>query len=92
VPEELGSRAAVEPLPVGLVALTRYQQGSKWRPRPLSPGKAVLELLQNTVPAQRDPERVLSTLECLVPRSRNIGGRRGEALDTVPALLAELSA
>src|SRR5438105_11686695 len=45
---DLGSRPGIEPLPVGLVAVTKYQSGARWRPRPLTPGKAMLELLNNT--------------------------------------------
>src|SRR5436190_9364526 len=49
--EDIGAPVGKASLPVGLVAVTRYQSGARWQPRPLSPGQAFLELLNNTVPA-----------------------------------------
>src|SRR5216683_7525516 len=60
--EELGGVAGVCPLPVGLVLITRYVSGTRFRPRPLSAGRAVLELLAHTLPARRRPGRVLDAL------------------------------
>jgi hypothetical protein len=34
---ELGSRSGIKPLPVGLIAITSYKAGARWRPRSLSP-------------------------------------------------------
>jgi hypothetical protein len=59
---EIGGRAALDPLPVGLVLASEYKAGSHWRPRQLSPGEGTLVLLASTVPARRSPERVLDTL------------------------------
>ncbi len=88
--EELGTRTGVEPLPVGLVAIARYKPGSRWNPRPLTPGQAVLEMLNHTVPAQTRPDAVLSTLERIAPQARNLKGLRGEAEETAEQLLQEL--
>lgn len=78
-PEELGGAIGRVPLPVGLVVLTRYEEGADWSPRPLSPGKAVLGLLANTVAARRDPELALATSERIVRGARALEGARGEA-------------
>jgi hypothetical protein len=88
--QELGSRPGVKPLPVAVVALARYLPGSVWRPRPLTPGTAMLELLNNTIPAQRAPEKVLTTLNRLTPRARALKGVRGEAQEMALALLQEV--
>src|SRR3990170_8277727 len=61
--EALGGLPGVTPLPVGLVALSRYHPGGRWRPRLLSPGQAMLELLANTVAARRRPKAALATLQ-----------------------------
>ena len=61
-----------------------------WQPRPLSPGKAVLGLLNNTVPAEREPDMVLATLEKITPQARNLTVIRGEADEAAAALLQEV--
>lgn len=86
-PEALGSAAGSGPLPVGLIALMEYQPGARWRPRPLSPGKAVLALLANTVPARRKPVAALAALQQVAAHAAALKGTRGEADQTAEALL-----
>lgn len=88
-PEDLGGRLGVQPLPVGLVAVTRYKSGACWRPRRLTPGRTVLELLTHTIPAQRAPAQVLRTLQQVAPQARVLKGLRGEAADTAETLLSQ---
>jgi hypothetical protein len=83
----LPGRFGTKPLPVGVVVFTHYRAGARWKPRQLSSGQAVLELLVNTVPARLRPEIALSTLERAVIRAVALKGRRGEASDIVQALL-----
>lgn len=85
--EELGASVGEEPLPVGLVALTRYEEGARWRGRRLSPGHAILALLENTVPARRRPKAALSTLQAALANAKVIRGARGEAEDFAVRLL-----
>ena len=89
-PEALGGPAGVRPLPVGLVVATSYRPGARWRPRPLSPGRAVMELLNHTVPARRDPERIFATLSSAVAEATVIKGVRGEAAEIAETLLGRL--
>ncbi len=86
----LGGHAGTESLPIGLVLMTKYKPGATWRPKKLTPGKAVLELLNNTVSARRDPEAALSALRHLVASADVVKGVRGEAEQTVPAILRKL--
>jgi hypothetical protein len=88
---ELGGQVGSKPLPVGLVLLTQYKQGASWRPRKLSQGKAVLELLFNTVSARRNPERAMATLQCLTAKADVLKGVRGDAGKVVAALLARVA-
>lgn len=90
-PEQLGSQAGTQPLPVAMVAAVTYQPGARWQPRPLSPGKAMMELMGRTLPAKIDPDRSLATLQKVVERARTVKGVRGEAGETVKTLLRELS-
>jgi len=85
--EALGGSTGVNPLPVGLVAVSEYRPGAQWRPRPLPPGKAVLALLANTVPARKQPQLALATLGQVVSQALVLKGIRGEAEHLVPTLL-----
>jgi hypothetical protein len=83
----LGGRCGDKPLPVGLVAVTKYRPGAWWQPRPLPPGKATLALLANTVSIRRQPGVVLAKLKQVVARARALKGLRGEAAGVVTPLL-----
>jgi hypothetical protein len=85
--EEIGGVAGSYPLPVGLVLITRYVSGSQFRPRRVSAGRAVLELLANTLPARRRPERVLDTLTQVVSQALVLRGPRGEDEETAHQIL-----
>ena len=86
----MGGHVGTESLPVGLVLMTKYKSGATWRPKKLTSGKSVLELLDNTVSARRDPEAALSTLRQVVAGAEIVKGPRGEAERTVPAILRRL--
>jgi hypothetical protein len=87
---ELGGHPGTKPLTVGLVVMTQYRDGARWRPRRLSAGQAVLEMLFNTVSARRNPERALATLERVTAKASVWKGVRGHATDVVPAMLRRM--
>jgi hypothetical protein len=89
-PEQFGSRAGEGPLPVGLVAVTHYRAGASWRPRTLTPGQAIVALLQDTLPAQLDPEGALRVLQQTIGPALVLKGIRGDADETAAQLLAVL--
>ena len=88
---ELGGQSGTKPLPVGLVLMTQYKSGARWRPRKLSAGSGVLEMLFNTVSARRSPERALSTLQRVAAHAEVLKGVRGDARDVVDSLLRRLA-
>ncbi|HEY0004482.1 MAG TPA: hypothetical protein VGB17_06695 [Pyrinomonadaceae bacterium] len=85
--EELGGRAGVRALPVGLVLVSSYKRGARWRPRQLSAGHGALALLANTVAARREPERALATFQKVVAQTPVLKGVRGEAGEVARAIL-----
>jgi len=89
-PEQLGAGTGSKPLRVGLVLSTRFKDGGRWRPRALTQGKAVLELLANTVSARSQPEMVLSFLPRALASARILKGVRGEASEIVESILAKV--
>lgn len=82
------SRTRSQPLPVGLVVVTRYRQGATWRPVTISSGEAVLALLENTVAARARARQTLAVLRAAVLGAEALAGERGDADQLVDALLA----
>jgi hypothetical protein len=85
--DPLGGIAGSRPLPVGLVIVTEYREGARWRPRRLSPGEGTLALLDNAVAARRRPEAVLALLHLVTAQAPVIKGTRGEAANVVQEIL-----
>ena len=83
-------RAGEEPLPVGLVAVTKYRPGVHWRPRVLTQGQAVLAMLEDALPARLDPEGTMRVLQQAVGSALVLKGTRGETDETAAKLLAAL--
>ena len=86
--EDLGSRTGHDPIPVGLVALSKFKPGAAWEPRKVSASKAALALLDNAVAIRRYPEQCVSAVERVVASSRCVSSRRGEASEMAERLLA----
>jgi hypothetical protein len=81
--KDFGADTGSKSLPIGLVITTRFKEGSRWRPRELTRGKAVLELLANTVSARSQPQMALSFLTKAVATATSLKGTRGEARQIV---------
>ncbi len=88
---DLGAETGSGPLPIGLVAVAKYRPGDHWRPRPLSAGQTVWELLNCTISAQQQPETAVHVLERAVAAGA-VGqkGFRGETAETAELLLREV--
>lgn len=80
-PEDLGWIPGREPLPVGLVLLTSWQEAATFRPRALTGAEAALGLFGQAVAARRDPSRVMAALARAVESARCWEGPRGEAAE-----------
>lgn len=87
--EELGGLAGTRPLPVGLVAFAAFEAGAKWRRRVLTPGQALLALMDNTVLARLRPKTALKFLQPAALGATVLKGRRGEAREIAERLLNE---
>ena len=87
---EIGGHSGTKPLSVGMVLMTQFKDGARWRPRKLTPGRGVLQLLFNTVSARRNPQKALETLERVTAQAEVLKGVRGHATEIVPAVLARL--
>lgn len=88
--ENLGGQLGSQPLSVGLVVVSEYKEGGRWRPRRLSAGQGVLALLAHTVSTRRQPERALPVLQQVVLHAPVLKGARGEAQEVVTAILKQV--
>ena len=80
-----------KPLPVGMVVVSEYRRGARWRPRSLSPGQAALTLLGNLVEVRQRPEKALPLLRVLVKNAPVLKSARGEAHQVVDNILERLA-
>ena len=87
-PEELGGKIGVKPLPVGLVVITQYEAAARWQARELSPARAMLTLLDNTVAARAQPHDTMDRLQLIVSQAKTIKTKRGEAMEAVERILS----
>ena len=85
--EEIGASVGTKPLRAGLVVSTRFKEGAKWRPRVLTAGKGVLELMSNTVSARSQPQSALTILPRALESAKILKGVRGEAAEIVTQIL-----
>src|SRR5262245_30108527 len=86
--ESFGQRARQRSLPVGMIVVTTHRAGARWRPRPLSPGQALLALIRNTYVTRARPELTIRVLSRAVRGARALASRRGEADDLAVTLLS----
>ncbi len=84
-----GAICGHKPLPVKLILATRFKPGAQWRPRPLSPGIGLLQLLDNTVSARRWPAIALQNLKPMALNATIVRGARGEAAQLVEWIAAQ---
>jgi hypothetical protein len=84
-----GERVGRAPIPVGAIVVTKYAAGARWHPSVISPGQAVLALLERAVAAAARPTFALRVLDAVVAGTRTtLRGDRGEADDIITPLLA----
>jgi hypothetical protein len=85
--EMLGARAGTKPLPVGVVILSEYRRGAKWRPRRVTPGQAALAMLDRVMSKRHQPDAMLPALGQMVSGATVLKGTRGEAKEVVESVL-----
>jgi len=84
---QLNGVAGVDPLPLGVVVVTRYRPGAAWNPRRLSPGEAALALLSNAVSVRARPDFTMRAVRRALEDAVTLEGERGEAAALADLLL-----
>jgi len=90
--EQLGGIAGRKKLPVGLVMMSRYEEGARWRPKRLTSGQGMLALLENTFSARLSPELAMNVLGRLVSGATVLMSKRGEASAIANSILGVVEA
>jgi hypothetical protein len=83
----LGAGTGTTPLPIGVVLVTAYRAGARWRPRRLTAAPTLLALMRHTVAARGNPAHSMPILKQAVSGGIALAGLRGEALPLVSAVL-----
>jgi hypothetical protein len=81
------NRVWTEPSIVNRVVLTNYRRGTRWQPRPLTPGQAIMELLPHTLSAAARPADAIAALERVALSSVALKGAHGDPEETAAMLL-----
>lgn len=85
--ESLEGTSGAKALPVGLVVVSEYREGARFRPRRLTEGQGLLALLANTVSARSQPEEAMRVLQRVATGAATFKSARGEAGDAAASIL-----
>jgi hypothetical protein len=85
--ESLGGIAGAEALRIGAVVFTKYRAGAEWKPTRLSPARAALAMLENTLPVLTRSEEAIRAIKRAIDGAVLLEGDRGEAGAVAPELL-----
>lgn len=89
--ESFGAVAGEQAVPIGLVLIARFDLKKKnpkfWKPKVLSAGQGIMEILPHTLPIRNDPKYVLEVLNKSISRAIIVKTIRGEAENFAQTLL-----
>ncbi len=81
--EELGGTRGVEPIPVGIMLLTKYKKKAKPKLKQVSRGEGMMAGLENSLSIRQNPPQVLSVLNKTLEKARIYKSPRNEAKEFV---------
>jgi hypothetical protein len=87
--ESLGAVTGESPIPVGLIALTTFEEGGRWNPQPRTPAQGVMMLVGNAY-GMDAPPAAMKIAHAAAKQALVIEGERGEA-DEAAARLLEIA-
>ena len=84
----IGGTTGSDPVPVGMVVLTRFEKGAKWDPDRLSVGQGILEAIPHTIPRLTETAYALKVLNTALSDAIILKSSRGDAEILAPELLS----
>jgi hypothetical protein len=88
--ESLGGRAGKKNIPVGMVLITKFDSRlttKKWKPKLLSAGNGVMEIIPHTISIRNNTKFALNVLNKVASRAIIVKSKRGEAKEFVDLLI-----
>lgn len=86
--EDFGGVAGTKAVPVAMVLITEYKRNAIWKPKRLSAGQGIMEILPHTLPIRNKPEFTLNVLNIVAERAIITKTKRAEANQTVRLLMS----
>lgn len=77
--EEYGGKKGVKPIKIGLILVSKFIKGAKFKPQILSSGEGIIESISNSVSIRQNPEFVLKVLGVVVSQAKVVKTNRTEA-------------
>ena len=87
-PAEFGASIGSEPLPVGMVLLTKFESGAVFTPENQSVGIGIMETVPNVIPIRLNTDFSLKVLNTAFRRAIIIKSLRGEAQIAARSILS----
>jgi hypothetical protein len=78
---EFGGLTGTEPIPVGAVIITAFEENGRWEPIKLTVGQGILEVIPHTIPRNFNTKFSLKVLNTAVSDAIILKSPRGEARD-----------
>lgn len=88
--ESMGGRAGKRNIAVGMILLTEFEpnlHAKQWKPKFLSAGQGILEIIPHTVPIRNNTKFALNVLNKVASRAIIVKSRRGEAKEFVDFMI-----
>lgn len=77
--EEYGGKKGYKPINIGLILVSKFIKGAKFKPQLLTSGEGIIESISNSVSIRQNPEFVLKVLGIVVSQAKVIKTNRTEA-------------
>ncbi|HKQ78515.1 MAG TPA: hypothetical protein VJ810_32755 [Blastocatellia bacterium] len=88
--ESLGARTGAEPLPVGVILVTKYKNGASWRAKEAGSGAGIIALTMNSVSIRQAPEPTLRSIARAASGALVLKSARGDAQDLVKDVMRDI--
>lgn len=77
--EELGGKRGTEPIPIGVLLLTKYKENARAKLKQISQGEGMMAGLENSLSVRQNPAQVLSVLSKALENAQIYKSNRNEA-------------
>lgn len=85
--ESFGGKIGIEPVPVRMVLITKYEANAVWEPKLMEKGSGVFEIIPHTLPIRENPAFSLKVLQKASSNAIICKSFRGEANEFAPKIL-----